>query len=126
VQLSQLVELGGKRTGRRKLALLDRDLAAWDYEAARMDALTRATRAFIDVLAAQEMVALTAETTELVEQVQQGVGARVVAGVVSPIDSGVALAAHSESDKASRLLEAAVRGRQQGATDARFASAVGI
>src|SRR3990172_957404 len=29
IQLSQLVELGGKRAARRELAALDRDLAAW-------------------------------------------------------------------------------------------------
>ncbi len=37
VQLSQLVELGGKRAARQRLAGLDRDLVNWDYEAARLD-----------------------------------------------------------------------------------------
>ena len=68
------------------------------------------SRAFTDVLAAQETVALTEETTRLVEQVQQSVGARVVAGVVSPIEetrASVALAAvRVESARARRGLEA--------------------
>jgi cobalt-zinc-cadmium efflux system outer membrane protein len=75
-----------------------------------MDVLTQVTRAFVDVLAAQELVALTAQTTQLVEQVQQSVAARVVAGVVSPIEetkADVALAlARVETDRATRLLEA--------------------
>ena len=131
VQLSQLVELGGKRTARQNLAAFDRDLAAWDYEATRMEVLTRVTHAFIDVLAAQEMLELTAQTTQLGEEVRQRVGARVVAGVVSPIEetrAGVALAsARVESDRAVRLLDAS-RARlaaHWGASEATFQSAVG-
>ncbi len=66
IQLSQLLELGGKRTARHELATLNRDLAAWDYEIARIDVLTQTTRNFIDVLAAQELVTLTSRTTQLV------------------------------------------------------------
>ncbi len=131
VQLSQLIELGGKRTARRNMAAFDRDLAAWDYEAARMEVFTEVTRAFIDVLAAQEMLALTTQTTQLVGEVQQSVSARVAAGVVSPIEetrAGVALAsARVESDRAMRLLDAS-RARLAaywGATEATFQSAVG-
>ena len=110
IQLSQLIELGGKRAARLQLATFNRDLAAWDYETARIDVLTEVSRAFTDVLAAQETVTLTEETTRLVEQVQQSVGARVVAGVVSPIEetrANVALAAvRVESARARRALEA--------------------
>lgn len=110
IELSQLIELGGKRAARQRLAAADRDLAAWDYEAARIDVLTDVSRAFTDVLAAQETVGLTEETTRLVEQVQQSVGIRVVAGVVSPIEetrANVALAAvRVESARARRTLEA--------------------
>jgi cobalt-zinc-cadmium efflux system outer membrane protein len=110
VQLSQIIELGGKRTARLNLAVLNRELATWDYEAARIDVLTQVTRAFVDVLAAQELVALTTRTTKLVEEVQQSVSARVTAGVVSPIEqtrAEVALAAaRVELDRATRLLDA--------------------
>jgi cobalt-zinc-cadmium efflux system outer membrane protein len=130
-QFEQQIELGGKRSARRNLAARSRDLAAWDYEAARIDVLTRVTRDFIDVQAAQEMVTLTAQTTELVSQVQQSVGARVAAGVVSPIEetrANVALAVvRVESSKAARLLQSS---RQRlaanwGGTEARFARVVG-
>ena len=110
IELGQLIELGGKRAARQRLAAADRDLAAWDYETARIDVLTEVSRAFTDVLAAQETVALAEETTRLVEQVQQSVGARVVAGVVSPIEetrATVALASvRVESARANRALDA--------------------
>ena len=131
LQLSQLIELGGKRLARQRLATLNRDLAAWDYEIARIDVLTRTTRHFIDVLAAQELVTLTSQTTELVDQVEQSVGARVVAGVVSPVEqtkAGVALAvARVDLGRARRLLDAS-RGRLAGSwgiTEASFRSVEG-
>jgi len=131
VQLSQLIELGGKRAARQNLAARTRDLAAWDYEAARINVLTEVTHAFIDVLAAQEMVTLSAQTTQLVEEVQRSVGARVVAGVVSPIEetrADVALAtARLESSRALRLLDAGRRrlASQWGVSEARFPAVVG-
>ncbi len=110
IQLSQLIELGGKRAARQDLAILNRDLAAWDYETARIDVLTRVTRAFVDALAAQEALALASETLKIVEQTQQTVGARVTAGSVSPIEqtrADVALAsARVESIRAARIAEA--------------------
>lgn len=111
IQLSQLVELGGKRTARRTAAARDRDLAAWDFETARIEVLTVVNRAFVDLLAAQEGVTLTGRGTELAGQVQRSVAARVLAGVVSPIEetkADVAVAtARLESDRAGHLLEAA-------------------
>jgi len=109
IQLSQLIELGGKRAARRELATANRDLAGWDYETARIDVLTQVVRAFTDVLAAQESVTLTEETTRLVDDVRRSVGARVEAGVVSPIEetrAGVAVAnVKVESSRARRALE---------------------
>lgn len=110
IQLSQLIELGGKRAARRALASADRDLAAWDYETARIEVLTAVTQAFTDVLAAQETLRLAEDTTRLVEQVQQSVSARVTAGAVSPIEetrANVALAAiRIEGARARRSLDA--------------------
>ena len=131
VQLSQVIELGGKRTARQDLAARNRDLAAWDYETARIDVLTRVTRAFVDVLAAQEAQALAAQTRQIVEQTQQTVTTRVTAGAVSPIEqtrADVALAAaRVESERASRLLDAS-RSRLAafwGRRTARFAAVAG-
>ena len=110
LQLSQLIELGGKRTARVRLAQANLDLAAWDYETARIDVLTQVSRAFTDVLAAQETLAVSEETTRLVTQVRENVGARVTAGTVSPIEetrAGVALAAvRADAARARRALDA--------------------
>ncbi len=131
IQLSQLVELGGKRAARQRLAGLDRDLASWDYEAARLDVLTRVSVAFLDVLAAQQAVAQAARSLDVVRQVRQAVAARVTAGVVSPIEetrADVLLAtAEGDEDRARRTLDAR---RQQLATEwgsatASFASVTG-
>ena len=131
IQLSQLVELGGKRAARRKLATLTRNLAAWDYETARIDVLTRVTKVFLDVLASQQAIALAEQTTSLVEKVQQAVGLRVEAGVVSPIEqtrANVAVAAvRIELDRARRNLDADKMrlAALWGGSSARFESAAG-
>lgn len=131
IQMSQLVELGGKRTARQHLAQLNRALAEWDYEMARLDVFTRVTRTFIDVLASQQAVILTGQTMQLVEQTQETVRARVTAGVVSPIEqtkAEVALAsARIEVERAHRALEADKRrlAALWGAADAAFESAAG-
>jgi len=110
IELSQLIELGGKRAARRKLADLARDLAAWDFEAARIDVLTRVSEAYLDVLADQQMAALAGRTRALAEQVHQIASTRVEAGVVSPIErtkAEVALAgARIDEQRARRTLDA--------------------
>lgn len=110
IQLSQLLELGGKRAARRQLATLNRDLVGWDYETARIEVLTEVSRTFTEVLTAQETVAQIEQTTQLVEEVRQTVALRVVAGVVSPIEetrAGVALGSvRVELARAHRALAA--------------------
>lgn len=111
LQLSQLIELGGKRTARQQIAARDLGLARWDYEAARIATLTDVTRAFVDVLAAKRAVGLAEETARLVEDVQASVSARVEAGVVSPIEetkAAVASAAvRTETERARLALASA-------------------
>lgn len=109
--LSQLVELGGKRAMRLRVAAFGRDLAAWDYEVARLDVLAETTAAFAAVLAAQEQLRLTKESLDLAQQVTDAVAARVRAGKVSPIEETRAAAALSQGRiavaTAERNLEAA-------------------
>lgn len=110
VQLSQVIELGGKRGARETLATRTRDLAVWDYETARIEVLTEVSRAFTSVLAAQETLALSEEAVRLAAEVQQSVATRVEAGVVSPIEetrAGLAVAnARADTARARRTLEA--------------------
>lgn len=86
IYLSQLIELGGKRSDRMRAAERARDVAGWDYEIKRMDVLSRVSQAFVDVLSTQRRVALAEETVRLAEQSVTAVSERVKAGKVSPVE----------------------------------------
>lgn len=79
VWLSQLIPIGGKVSGRRRVADLDRDLSQWQYEAVRLGVLTDTTKAFVRTLAAQQRLDLLQEMERLagdsVRQVRSLVGA---------------------------------------------------
>lgn len=109
VQLSQLIELGGKRAKRTRVASLERDLAGWDYESKRLDVLTEATASFVDVLTVQQRLALLEELAGLAQKVRDSIAERVTAGKSSPAEemrAGVALAnTRVEVQHAQRELE---------------------
>jgi cobalt-zinc-cadmium efflux system outer membrane protein len=86
LRLSQLIELGGKRSKRMRVAALEGNLEGWNYKTKRIDVLTEVTKAFIDVLSAQEQLSLAEELVSLSGQVLNTVSARVKAGKVSPIE----------------------------------------
>jgi cobalt-zinc-cadmium efflux system outer membrane protein len=86
ISLAQLVELGGKRAKRRRVASLEADLAGWDYEARRATVLAEVTKAFVGVLAAQERLALADELVRVAAASVRTVGDQVRAGAVSPIE----------------------------------------
>jgi len=86
ITLSQVIELGGKRSKRKQAASLDTELAHWDYETRRMDVLTRVTQAYVEVLRAQEQWKLNDELVQLSENALAAVSARVEAGKVPPIE----------------------------------------
>lgn len=86
LSLSQLIELGSKRTRRIQLARTDEALAGWDYEAKRLDVLVDSVRAFVGVLAAQRKVALAQSLLDLDQQIYGTVVERVKAGSASPLE----------------------------------------
>jgi len=86
LSVSQLLELGGKRGKRGRIADLERDLADWDHEARRLDLLTEATKAYLDVVVAQQRVEQVRSLAELARAVMQAVRERVEAGKVSPLE----------------------------------------
>src|SRR5205823_140188 len=65
LQLSQLLELGGKRTARVREATFGRELSKLDYESKRLDILKKTAQGFVEVLSAQERVRLGQENLEL-------------------------------------------------------------
>jgi outer membrane protein, heavy metal efflux system len=111
IELSQIIELGGKRAARMKEAALSRDLAGWDYETRRIEVLTRTAGTFVEVLSLQQRLALAEETVRLAEDVAQAVGKRVEAAktfTVEKTKADVALAsAQVERDQTQRALAAA-------------------
>jgi outer membrane protein, heavy metal efflux system len=86
LRLSQVIELGGKRSARIAEARLANDLAAWDYEVRRLDVLAETARNFIEVVAAQERLALAKESTKLAEAELGAVKERVNAARASVVE----------------------------------------
>ncbi len=109
--LSQLIELGGKRTARVNSAKLSRDLAGWDYETRRIEVFTQTAEAFVEVLNQQQRLALTEETVGLAEKAVEAVNKRVEAArtfAVEGTKAQVALASvQIERDQTQRALDAA-------------------
>ncbi|NNL85588.1 MAG: TolC family protein [Myxococcales bacterium] len=84
--LGQLIELGGKRMKRRRVAELGTTLASWDYEARRVAVFAEVARAFAAVLAAQEERALAQELLGLANESLASVVRQVRAGATSPVE----------------------------------------
>jgi len=111
IRLSQLIELGQKRSARTRVARIEGRSAGWDYETKRLAVLTDATLGFIDVLTAQERLKLTREIVRLSDKTLATVTERVSAGKVSPMEktkAAVELANNTiELDKAASELRSA-------------------
>ncbi len=107
VWLSQLIELGGKRVQRRRVAEYRARSAGWDYEIRRIDVLTKTAGDYIALLAARRQFDIATETASLAQRVYDAVGERVDAGKVSPVERAKA---HVELTQANLQRERAVRG----------------
>jgi len=90
LRLSQLVELGGKRAARMQEGALASELAARDYEIKRIDVLTEAAKAFVDLLKAERQVGLSLELLTLAKKSLNAVKERVRAGKVPAIETAKA------------------------------------
>ena len=114
VLIAQPIELARKRAKRMTLAALEEELAQWDYQSKRLDIARRVSGAFVNVLGAQERLALSEELVRISEQAHIAVTQRVAAGRDSPIEqtkSGVALSTmRIELQRAERALESARKG----------------
>lgn len=85
-QLSQTIELGGKRTSRVEAAERGQDAATAELRTRVADVRAAVTTAFNDVLTAQERVRLAQESLIVAGRVTNTVAKRVQAGKVSPVD----------------------------------------
>lgn len=95
IALGQLIEFGGKSGKRVKVAKLAKELTGLDYEAKRLDVFTEVTKAFIEVLAAQQRLKLTDELLQLSEELVDTVTKRVDAGKDSPLEKTKATVTYS-------------------------------
>jgi len=86
IALSQLIELGGKRKKRMKLAQAESRLAGWDYETKRIEVLTEVAGRFIRALAIQEKMKLAQEDLKLAEATLDAAAKRVAAGKAAAVE----------------------------------------
>lgn len=85
VSLSQLIELGGDRAARKHVARHNRDLAGWDYEAARLQVLTETAQRYLAALAAKRKLELATQVETLMQQTLAAVDRKVDAGEASEL-----------------------------------------
>jgi len=111
VSISQLFEVGGKRSKRKKVASLEHELLGWDHERTRLDLFAEVTNKFIEVLALQEKLPILEDLVHLSEDISHTASERVKAGKVSPIEETRAKVELSkitiEREKAKRDLDIA-------------------
>jgi len=129
--VGQLIQLGGKRAKRTRVAELGRQVAGWEYEAQRLDVLTEAAQAFVAVLATQRKVELAEETVRIAQEAFKAASDRVEAGAASPVErtrAQVALSsARTDLQRERHDLEAAriALAGTWGSYEPRFARVVG-
>lgn len=85
-QLTQPIELGGKRGARIKLADQEQTLARGDVSVAAAELRANVTAAYLEALTAQEHVALAKESLSLAGKATSAASRRVAAGKISPLE----------------------------------------
>lgn len=87
LELSQLIELGGKRAARMAVASRSRDFARGDYEMKRVEVLADVTERFIKVLEGQDTLELARTSAELSQATVETVQRRIQAGAGSTLEA---------------------------------------
>lgn len=108
VQASQTLERGGKRDKRVALAGRERESAAKEYAVLRAEILAATATAYLEVLAAQQKLALAGEPLRLARETVAAVDHRVQAGAASPAESARARAALAAAEAEHARAEAAL------------------
>lgn len=97
-ELSQPIELGGKRGYRSKAATYDYYAAQADYAITSLYLLNQLLNAFVEVVAAQEQLKLAQEQKRISEEILKSVAAKVEAGKVSLIQQNKAEIAYFNAE----------------------------
>lgn len=90
LRLSQLIELGGKRTARMDVASVLRGRADADYHLKRVQVLSDVAEKFIATVADQQKLGLARESVQLAADSLAAARRRVQAGKASPMDESKA------------------------------------
>lgn len=90
--LGQLIELGGKRHWRMRMADAEGELAGWDYESKRLGVFAETTKRFMAIVAAQRRLELAQSAVEVAEKTAHAVGERVKGGKEPPLQASKASA----------------------------------
>ncbi len=131
LQISQLMELGGKREARMAAAAADRSGLQWEREAVRLQVMAETAGAFVNVLAAQRRISILTEQVAARDALMPMLQRRIEAGASSPAEvSRARLAAELarvDLDKAQVALLTARRelALQMGQTEPRFGAVSG-
>jgi len=97
VQLSQVLELGSKRSARIRLAERERSLATGSLSVARADLRADVTAAYFAALSAQERLQIAQASLDVATKAAFAAEKRVAAGRVSPVEQDRASVARSSA-----------------------------
>ena len=86
LSLGQVIFLSDKLERQKQLALLDRDMSGWEWEARRIRVYSETTKAFVTLVAAQELLTLTQEIVGISQKLLDTTGERVRSGKASPLE----------------------------------------
>ncbi|MCH9638518.1 MAG: TolC family protein, partial [Betaproteobacteria bacterium] len=86
IRISQLIEIGGKRSARTHAASLGQKRAEHEYAIRRLDLIAQVANMFTNVLTGQERLQLALASQELAQKVVDTATKRVQAGKAPPIE----------------------------------------
>ncbi len=86
IGIGQLIELGGKRSSRIKMAKLQKSVSVWEYEIKRLNLLIEAGQQFLLTLKSQKKIELLEKTITFSEKSYKIAKDRKIAGVATEIE----------------------------------------
>jgi cobalt-zinc-cadmium efflux system outer membrane protein len=86
LSLGQVIFLSDKLARQKQVAMLDRDMTGWDWEARRIRVYSDTTKAFVALVAAQEGLTLAEEIVGISRKLLDTAGERVRSGKASPLE----------------------------------------
>ena len=86
LSLGQVIFLSDKLARQKQVAMLDRDISGWDWEAQRIRVYSDTAKAFVAMVAAQERLALAEEIVGISQKLLDTGGERVRSGKASPLE----------------------------------------